>query len=61
MTLAVLRRVRGGWVFAAAFLLLPLPYYTVTVQARFRHMLEPLICVLGVYLFQAANAARRTV
>lgn len=57
--LAVRRRVRGAWVFAAAFLLLPLPYYTVTVQARFRHMLEPLICVLGVYLFQSAGTAVR--
>jgi hypothetical protein len=27
----------------------------VTVHARFRHPLEPLICVLGVYLFQSAG------
>ena len=53
--LAVRRGVAGGWLFAAALLLLPLPYYAVTVQARFRHVLEPLICVLGVYLFQSAN------
>jgi hypothetical protein len=34
------------------------PYYIVTVHARFRHPLEPLICILGVYLFQSAE--RRT-
>ena len=59
--LAVWRRKPAAWVFAAAFLLLPLPYYLVTVQARFRHTLEPLICVLGVWLFQrAGKAGRRT-
>jgi hypothetical protein len=36
--------------------LLPVSYYLVTVHARFRHPLEPLITVLGVYLFQAAIA-----
>ncbi len=55
VALAVRRRVPGRLVLLAAFVLLPLPYYTVTVQARFRHMLEPLICVLGVYLFQSAR------
>ncbi|MGI4756170.1 MAG: ArnT family glycosyltransferase [Janthinobacterium lividum] len=53
--LAVRHRRPGAWLFAAAFVLLPLPYYAVTVQARFRHVLEPLICVLGVYLFQSAR------
>lgn len=60
MGLAVCRRGPGSWLFAAAFLLLPLPYYAVTVQARFRHVLEPLICVLGVYLFQAATRRNQT-
>ena len=58
VVLAVRRRVPGAWVFLAAFVLLPLPYYIATVQARFRHMLEPLICVLGVYLFQSAVRRR---
>ncbi len=57
--LAVRNRAPAAWVFAAAFVLLPLPYYAVTVQARFRHVLEPLICVLGVYLFQRAEARRK--
>lgn len=55
---AVRRGRPAAWVFAAAFLLLPLPYYMVTVQARFRHTLEPLICVLGVFLFQSAKKRR---
>ncbi len=54
--LAVRQKVPGRYVFAAALLLLPLPYYAVTVQARFRHVLEPLICVLGVFLFQSARS-----
>ena len=40
---------------ALAFLIYPLPYYFVTVQARFRHILEPLIMVLAVNLFQSAE------
>jgi hypothetical protein len=39
---------------AWAFLLLPLVYYGVAAHARFRHPLEPLMVVLGVYLFQSA-------
>lgn len=53
--LALRRRVVGSGLMAWAFLLLPVPYYLVTVHARFRHPLEPLICVLGVYLFQSAE------
>lgn len=57
--LAVGRRKPAAWVFLSAFLLLPLPYYLVTVQARFRHTLEPLICILGVYLFQSAERRKQ--
>ncbi|HEY4380928.1 MAG TPA: hypothetical protein VGN01_11320, partial [Acidobacteriaceae bacterium] len=56
--LALRQRVPAAGLFAGAFVLLPLTYYLVTVHARFRHPLEPLICVLGVYLFQ--SAARTT-
>jgi hypothetical protein len=41
--------------FALIFVLLPLPYYLVTVQPRFRHPMEPLIAVLAVYLFRSAE------
>ena len=53
--LALKRRVPGAWLMALMFLLVPLPYYLVTVQARFRHPLEPLIAVLGVYLFRSTQ------
>lgn len=59
LALALKRRIPGAVLFAWAFLLLPLTYYFVTVQARFRHPLEPLMTILGVYLFQSANSSKR--
>jgi hypothetical protein len=55
MALMVWRRVEGAGLFALIFVLLPLPYYLVTVQPRFRHPMEPLIAVLAVYLFRSAE------
>jgi hypothetical protein len=55
LALALWRRVPGAALMGWMFLLLPLPYYLVTVQARFRHPLEPLIAVLGVYLFRSTE------
>lgn len=54
--LALKRKIPAATLFAFAFLLLPLVYYVVTVHARFRHPLEPLIVILGVHLFQAATS-----
>lgn len=59
LLLALRRRIPAAWLFAWAFLLLPVPYYLVTVHARFRHPLEPLIAVLGVFLFQSTERRRR--
>jgi hypothetical protein len=56
LALALERRVPAAGLLAWAFLLLPIPYYLVTVHARFRHPLEPLISILGVYLFQSAQS-----
>ena len=53
--LALRRRVPGVWLMAWCFAVLPLPYYIVTVQARFRHPLEPLIAILAVYLFRSTS------
>jgi hypothetical protein len=53
--LALKRLVPGTCLMALVFLLVPLPYYLVTVQARFRHPIEPLIAVLGVYLFRSTE------
>ena len=58
LMLSLRRRVLGAGLFAAAFAVLPLIYYLITVQARFRHPLEPLITVLTVYLFQNADRRR---
>jgi hypothetical protein len=52
------RRVEGAGLFGLVFLLVPVPYYLVTVQARFRHPIEPLIAVLAVYLFRSAETRR---
>ena len=61
LLLALRGRVYGAWLFAFAFLTLPAMYYFVTVHARFRHPLEPLIALLGVFLFQSteSQASRR--
>ncbi len=55
LALALKRRVPAAGLFAWAFLLLPLTYYFITVQARFRHPLEPLVAIFTVYLFQSAE------
>jgi hypothetical protein len=57
--LALHRRTPASPLFALAFLVLPAPYYLVSVQARFRHPLEPLITILAVYLFQSAGPSPR--
>lgn len=55
LLLALRRRVPGAWLMALAFILVPAVYYAVTVQARFRHPLEPLIAILAVYLFRSTK------
>lgn len=55
LALALWHHVPASGLYAWVFLLLPLPYYTVFVQARFRHPLEPIITILAVYLFQSAT------
>jgi len=56
LVLTLHRRIYGAWLFTFAFLTLPAVYYFVTVHARFRHPLEPLIAVLSVFLFQSAQS-----
>jgi 4-amino-4-deoxy-L-arabinose transferase-like glycosyltransferase len=58
LALALHRRIPATGLFAWAILLLPLPYYLITAHARFRHPLEPLLCVFGVYLFQSTTRTR---
>jgi len=60
--LALKRRVPGSVLMLFVFALVPLVYYAVTVQSRFRHPIEPLICILTIYLFRSTTprAATRT-
>jgi hypothetical protein len=58
LALMLRRRVPGAGLFALIFLLVPVAYYIVTVQARFRHPIEPLIAILGVYLFRSAETRK---
>jgi hypothetical protein len=55
LALMLRRRVEGAGLLAFCFALVPIPYYFVTVSARFRHPIEPLIAILGVYLFRSAT------
>ena len=55
LCLALKHRIPGAVFFAWAFAVLPLIYYFVTVQARFRHPLEPIMTILAVFLFQSAT------
>jgi hypothetical protein len=55
LALALKRHIPGAILFAWAFALLPLTYYFITVQARFRHPLEPIMTILIVFLFQSAT------
>jgi 4-amino-4-deoxy-L-arabinose transferase-like glycosyltransferase len=55
LALSLHRRTPAAGLFAWAFVLLPVTYYFVTVEARFRHPLEPLIVILSVFLFQSAT------
>ncbi|WP_255551068.1 glycosyltransferase family 39 protein [Granulicella sp. dw_53] len=58
LAVSIRRRVPGVWLFAWAFAVLPFAYYLITVQARFRHPLEPLIAIFSVFLFQSAEKGR---
>jgi hypothetical protein len=59
LALMLRRRVEGAGLFALVFALVPLVYYVVTVQPRFRHPIEPLIAILAVYLFRSTEPRRR--
>jgi 4-amino-4-deoxy-L-arabinose transferase-like glycosyltransferase len=56
--LSLKRRMPASALFAWAFFLLPLTYYFVNIQSRFRHPLEPLITIFSVYLFQSATSRK---
>lgn len=55
LLLVMKRRVPGRWLMFWVMMLVPIPYYLVTVQARFRYPMEPVMCVLSVALFRATE------
>lgn len=55
LALALKEHIPGARLFLWAFLLIPITYYFITVQARFRHPLEPLIVIFTCYLFLSAT------
>jgi 4-amino-4-deoxy-L-arabinose transferase-like glycosyltransferase len=55
LALSLHRRIPAAKMFLWAFLLLPVTYYLIIANARYRHPLEPLICIFTVYLFQSAE------
>jgi hypothetical protein len=61
LALALKQHIPGTVLFAWAFALAPLTYYFITVQARFRHPLEPIMTILAVFLFQSATKRRKPV
>jgi hypothetical protein len=61
LALALKQRIPGAVLFAWAFALVPLTYYFITVQARFRHPLEPMMVILMVFLFQSATKREKPV
>jgi len=61
LALALKQRIPGAVLFAWAFALVPITYYFITVQARFRHPLEPIMTILAVFLFQSAEKRRKNV
>jgi hypothetical protein len=61
LALSLRNRIPGATLFVWAFLLMPFAYYFITVQARFRHPLEPLITIFTVYLFRSATTRRKPV
>ena len=55
LALSLRKHVPAAGFFACVFLVLPVPYYMLTVQARFRHPLEPLLTIFIVFLFQSTR------
>lgn len=49
---ALSRRVPAAWMYALAIFVYPIPYYLTYPQLRYRHPIEPLMLLLGVYLLQ---------
>jgi hypothetical protein len=56
--LIVVRRRCGAFLFATLLLVYPLTYYIVFPHGRYRHPIEPVMVVLGVYLISETRELR---
>jgi hypothetical protein len=59
LTLALRNNRQGAGLIALAFLFIPLVYYFVHVQNRFRYSLDPLLYCLTIYLWMSAEESNR--
>jgi GT2 family glycosyltransferase len=55
LMLAVKRRVCGAFLFASLILFYPLVYYVSFPHPRYRHPIDPILLILGVYLISEAR------
>jgi energy-coupling factor transporter transmembrane protein EcfT len=53
------QRVRGAPLFVLLFITVPFVYYLTFPHPRYRAPIEPMIVILGVYLFQSAQRKSR--
>ncbi|HZQ91160.1 MAG TPA: glycosyltransferase family 39 protein [Terriglobales bacterium] len=60
LVLAIRNRRRGAWLFAAVMLVYPAVYYITFPHPRYRHPIEPLMTVLGLYVLSLAVPRRLT-
>jgi hypothetical protein len=58
LALSLKRRIPAAGLFVWAFLLLPITYYLIIANARYRHPLEPLIAIFTVYRCQSTTPRR---
>lgn len=49
---ALTRRAPAAWMYALAIMLYPIPYYLTYPLLRYRHPIEPLMLLLGIYFLQ---------
>lgn len=55
LLLALKRRVHGVFLFASLLVFFPLVYYVCFPEPRYRHPIEPVLVILGVYLISEAR------
>lgn len=60
LILAIKRRVHGVFLFACLIIVYPLVYYVSFASPRYRHPIDPVLLILGVYLVSEARPRTAT-